>query len=128
MSLSAWTEIKSKIDLIYTLELFKEQRYADDACEFIWTPISDEKAEGNFLNTRTNLKATFLPWLISEPNGGNKEDFVLLKRSDKQYIDNVATKSPSCAVCDISFKTQLYLRGVCKHTYLGKIGKRPYFF
>ena len=119
------TEIKSTMDLIYTLELFQEQKDANAACDFIWTPISDEKAEGDYLNARTNVKAVFLPWRYSEPNGGNKENFVLLKRSNKQYIDNVATKSPSCAVCDISFKTQLYLRGVCKHTYLGKIGKIP---
>ena len=102
----------------YTLELF-EKTYT--SCTYIWTPLTDEKKEGRYINVITGKPASFLPWKASEPNGFKDENIVLLSRSGSPgYTDNVVTKGPSCTVCDINRKTMFNLLGRCKETYFGK--------
>ena len=108
----------SVVDMDYTLTLFEKTR---ESCSFIWTPLTDEQEEGLFMNALTGKAASYLPWMVSEPNGFLDENLVLLSiKGTPGYVDNVLTKKPSCTVCDIGITTTFNLIGVCEQTFFSK--------
>ena len=111
------TEVKDWKDLNYVVSLFSNPTAV---CEFIWTPYSDENDEGTYINARFGNLASYMPWEVSEPNGGTDESLVLLSRITKGYSDNVSTKGPACTVCEIDVTAKFNLIGVCKETYFGE--------
>ena len=110
------TELMNMEDIEHTLDLFKN---INSPCKNIWTPLTDEENEGGYKSSITGRINQFLPWEVSEPNGFNDENHVLLKVSSKGYFDNVKSKKSTCVACDL-FKTTIFtLRGVCKDSHFG---------
>ena len=103
-------------NLLYTVSLFKNM---NSPCKHIWTPVTDEKNESEYRSAIIGGLVRYLPWEVSEPNGFQDENLVLLKISSMGYLDNVNTKKPSCAACDVYRTATFSLTGVCKDTYFG---------
>ena len=89
------------------------------ACDRIWTPISDDKTEGEFFNMNDGSEATFLPWDDSEPNGGLDENHVRVDYPGGLYKDIAAGWPGVCGSCVLHTSLVLQLDGLCDHSYIG---------
>ena len=112
------TELKNIEDLEYTLTLFENQ---NSACDYIWTPLTDEEEEGKFKNIETGYLASYLPWNSGNPDGFTKQNNVVLELVSKEYKDLSGTWTNTCNACDLPINTTFSLLGICKDTFLGKI-------
>ena len=96
-------------------------RTTSASCSHIWTPYSDVKEEGEFVNLEDNSPATYLPWLKGQPNGHRLQNSVAIvpKMRLTPYVDsNYQTKS--CSWCTVKLSLVLHLRGACQESYLGE--------
>ena len=107
----------------FTLSNFTEwfDRTTSGSCEMIWTPISDEKEEGIFVNLEDSKEAKYLPWYDGQPNGGTLENSVVIwpNVGANPYVD-VSFDTAACSLCYLRVDLTLSLRGVCKHTLMGE--------
>ena len=111
------TEAKDDNDKTQIISMFEAM---NNSCKGIWTPFIDKEKEGEFKSSVTGKLASYLPWKEGEPNGGNKENYVIIHPKDKSYHD-VDKNYPFCTTCDIHKSTVFTLIGVCKDSYFGII-------
>ena len=110
-------ELKNIEVMEYTLTLFENQNHS---CEYFWTPLTDEKVEGQYKNINTGASASYLPWANRFPVEFNKQSNVILKLESKDYLNIIGKRKNTCTACDIPTTATFSLIGVCKDTYLGK--------
>ena len=91
----------------------------NSSCDFVWTPLVDEKIEGHFISSVTGQLATSLPWGADQPGGGMDENNVAINVADKSFNDFPKSER-HCTACQISKITEFYLIGVCSDTFFGK--------
>ena len=89
------------------------------SCPKLWLPLSDEKREGFWENTNEGREASLLKWADGQPNGLRDQNHAALFMETLEFGDFAAGAS-HCVSCKLSTKAVLTLRGVCKHSYLGK--------
>ena len=53
-------------------------RITNKTCKRIWTPYSDKREEGVFVNVDDGSPVTFLPWAVGDPNGGKIENGIAI--------------------------------------------------
>ena len=115
--------ILSSYDNASTLRDFAEwfESISAGSCSFLWTPYSDEKSEGDFVNMNDNAEATYLPWGPSQPNGGREENFVRMTYNpdDIQYIDSANFVKGTCSSCQLNTTLLLRLAGLCNDSFIG---------
>ena len=92
------------------------------SCSSIWTPYSDEKEEGEFVNLEDNSKATYLPWLKGQPNGDRLQNSIAINPYMRltPYVD-LNSQTKSCSWCTVKLSLVLHLRGACLESCLGEI-------
>ena len=91
---------------------------ATDSCPLVWVPISDERSEGIWENTNTNVESKFLPWSEGQPNGQRTQNHAGIHIASAQIRD-FFDEDPHCAYCSLNTRAFLKLRGLCKDSYLG---------
>ena len=89
-------------------------------CSSIWTPFSDQKLEGSFLNMNNDAEAKLELWVKGEPNGGRNENFVVIDVPEAA-LNDVAQSKLSCSSCLVSSSLLLELDGLCKDSLIGNI-------
>ena len=89
-----------------------------DSCPLVWVPISDERSEGIWENTNTNVESKFLPWSEGQPNGQRTQNHAGIHIASAQIRD-FFDEDPHCAYCSLKTRAFLKLRGLCKDSYLG---------
>ena len=94
------------------------KRTTGSNCPYIWTPLSDEKSEGVFLNMNNNAEAEFQIWDGVEPNGGEDENFVMIEVSRGVFLDVSPTKL-ICSSCSLSTSLLLHMDGLCEDSLIG---------
>ena len=114
------TTIRDEAALISYIQWFR-QLAGEGRCKYIWTPHSDEKLEGAFINMNTGTEAEFLPWYPTEPNGGRSQNSVAIKTTlgPKSYIDGTSYFS-NCFSCSLKSSLTFIWMGACIHTRLGE--------
>ena len=90
------------------------------AFDKIWVPFSDDKQEGVFLNLNDQTEAVFLPWGISQPNGGSGQNYVSFSHN-LDYRDNPADREGIWSSCLLDSSLLLRLDGLCDNSYIGKL-------
>ena len=100
------------------MTLFENQ---NSACDYVWTPLTDEEEEGKFKNIETGYLASYLPWNSGNPDGFTKQNNVVLDLVSKEFNDLSGTWTNTCNTCDLPINTTFSLLGICKDTFLGKI-------
>ena len=90
------------------------------ACSYIWTPLTKMENGDSFINMNDNTETTVLNWARGQPNGGENENFVLIKVAEKALADAEADW-PSCSSCRISKMLLLHLDGRCEHSLMGNV-------
>ena len=89
----------------------------------VWVPFSDERQEGVFLNMNDQTEAVFLPWDISQPNGGIDQNYVSFQ-ANLHYRDNPADREGIWSSCLLDSSLLLRLDGLCDSSYIA--GKFPH--
>lgn len=87
-------------------------------CPLIWLPLSDERKEGVWENTNTNLEPTFLKWESGQPNGLELQNYAVLLWEILSFHDDSVEKE-RCTICTSKTQALLTLRGTCKTSFLG---------
>ena len=87
-------------------------------CTAVWTPYSDEKAEGTFLNMNDGTLAKYLPWDTNQPNGGSDENHVRLLLQTSLYLDTPMDLE-FCSHCFLESSLLFRLDGLCADSYIG---------
>ena len=90
------------------------------SCPNVWTPLSDEKSEGTFLNMNCNSDAKYQIWDKAEPNGGKEENYVTIKVQSASLQD-VAENEFYCSTCSLPSSLLLRLDGVCEDSFIGNL-------
>ena len=106
-------------DTEYTISLFEAM---NTSCENIWTPFTDEGTEGQFVSAISGKFGTYLPWVLTEPDGAEEENHVAIDISSRGYLDTDSNYL-FCVPCDLHVRLEFSLVGVCKDTYFGKLEK-----
>ena len=99
---------------------------ATDSCPLVWVPISDERSEGIWENTNTNVESKFLPWSEGQPNGQRTQNHAGIHIASAQIRD-FFDEDPHCAYCSLNTRAFLKLRGLCKDSYLGIVTSKELF-
>ena len=91
-------------------------------CNLVWTPITDERTEGRFVDTEDGSSPTFLPWTSGQPNGGREENVVAVDRAKmpRPYKDTTALNT-HCFSCSLPQTEGLRLKGLCAGSLLGRL-------
>ena len=84
----------------------------------VWTPLSDQNSEGLFLNMNNNSTVHYQNWDNNEPNGGKRENFVVIDVRTAALSD-VEENRLFCSACSISSSLVLRLDGVCEDSFIG---------
>ena len=87
-------------------------------CPCMWTPLSDENSEGVFFNVNINSTVQYQNWGKREPNGGKKENHVIIK-ARTTALNDVDKNRLFCSACSISSSLVLRLDGVCQDSFIG---------
>ena len=90
------------------------------SCPYVWTPLSDEKSEGMFLNMNSNSDAKYQIWDKAEPNGDKEENYVTIKVQSAALHD-VAEDKFYCSTCSLPSSLLLQLDGVCEDSFIGNL-------
>ena len=89
-------------------------------CEYFWTPYSDEREEGHYREVYTGEEISSFDWEPGQPNGESIENMLaLVPRINK--IRDVDKETDICVSCTVPHKV-VYMRGICKHSFLGNTG------
>ena len=88
-------------------------------CEYFWTPYSDEKEEGHYYDVYTEDEISSFDWESGQPNGERIENILGLTSRINKFRD-IDKEADVCASCTVPHKV-VYMRGVCKHSYLGML-------
>ena len=84
----------------------------------VWTPLSDQNSEGLFLNMNNNSTVPYQNWDNNEPNGGKRENYVVIDVRTAALSD-VEENRLFCSACSISSSLVLRLDGVCEDSFIG---------
>ena len=97
-------------------------RGTEEICPELWTPITDQLNENQFLNIYDNSAVSYLPFIKGQPNGGSSQNCVnmIMSQSPTPYND-AQCDIKSCVVCEQSSRRLLRLRGLCPDTNLDTI-------
>ena len=88
-------------------------------CKYFWTPYSDEKEEGHYCNVYTGEEISSFAWGPGQPNGERIENILGLDSRINKFKDK-DKELDVCVSCTVPHKV-VYMRGVCKHSYLGML-------
>ena len=110
------TEAMNKRDLERIISLFETM---NSSCKYVWTPVTDEETEGQFISSVTGQLVTYLPWKEGQPDGGDTCNHVNINMDTKLYHDTSSTFL-NCFVCDLFKDTEFFLLGVCETSYFGE--------
>ena len=88
------------------------------ACSSVWTPFSDEKNEGNFVNMNNGLEANLF-WTKTQPNGGRDQNYVVMSSLSHLYTDVQQQAFAVCTSCLLDKSLLLRLDGLCKDSNIG---------
>ena len=116
IGVSHMSEISNHVDMNHAPQILHP---LSKLCPFIWTPLSDEVEEGKFKSAVSGEVANFLPWADQEPNGERAQNNVVLDVIGQTYKDFSINYTNFCFVCTISKHVEIFLTGVCQHSYLG---------
>ena len=106
------------------------EKKAEGICSRFWTPFSDKVEEGLFASLEDGSKANFLPWAPGEPSGGvyeNGVEFAVNQRDQSHSVhyndqfSDAGIDSFICSACFLDRSFTLNLKGVCVHTFMGKL-------
>ena len=89
-------------------------------CQDIWTPFTDETSEGKFVSANSGKIATFLPWMKGQPNGGDFQNHLAIRRDNSDNVGYHDAKSGNlfCGSCTLHKTTVFTLWGRCEFTFL----------
>ena len=90
------------------------------SCPYVWTPFSDQRSEGLFLDMSNNTEADPKFWDKDEPNGGKDENFVEIDVAEKA-LNDVGDTRRICTSCQIPASLLLRLDGRCAESLIGNI-------
>ena len=110
------TEARSERDIRHTVSLFKNMK---SSCEYVWTPLVDEVAEGQYKSSVTGKLVTYLPWKEDRPDGADEENHAVIHLASEKY-DDKDEKEHFCTACDLHKSTEFILLGACENTFFGK--------
>ena len=93
------------------------------SCYSIWTPFSDKEVEDTFVNLNTNSNASLGTelWDVSEPNGGEDQNYVRAAFPKYLYRDNPEEREGVCSACVLERALLLRLDGLCEDSFIGDI-------
>ena len=89
-------------------------------CHSVWTPFSDVKTEGLFLNINDGSEARYLPWEAAQPNGGSDENYVRIMLRMSLYRAVPLDSPQICTSCLLDRSLLLRLDGLCEDSYIGE--------
>ena len=92
-----------------------------DTCNNIWTPFSDQKTEGKFLNLVDGSSPTFMPWAPNFGNMGPKANGVVIYIPDRPTpYGDVGSDQKNCISCSLPRNLTLKIMGLCRESKLGE--------
>ena len=119
---SHMTSVNSEEEMEEFIRWFKETS-KEDMCRYIWTPFSDAETEGVFVSLVDHSNATYLPWKLSQPDGGLVQSAVSIDTKGKEgpghYIDDASADYLGCFSCSSPRRFSLKRMGACLHSHLG---------
>ena len=89
-------------------------------CSFLWTPFSDQAAEGTFVNIESGEEQSKLAWKSKQPSGGSTENSLRIDMTSK-LIEDVKESDGDCFVCKLQRSFTARLRGGCEETKLERL-------
>ena len=111
--------VQEDFESLYTISIWYFN-FTRGFCFNIWTPFSDKKEKGVFVNMFDNSKANFLPWDISEPTNGTNEIYVTISYpSGRNRHSTAKPESAVCSSCLLDRSLMLQMDGHCEDTFMG---------
>ena len=117
---SHMTSVNSEEEMEDFILWFRETS-KEDICKYIWTPFSDAETEGVFVSLVDHSNATYLPWMLTQPNGGLVQSAVTIdtRGGPGHYVADVGADYLGCFSCSSPRRFSLKRMGACLHSHLG---------
>ena len=111
----------SRTELTTFLAWF-EGAVPQDSCRHIWTPFSDAAKEGNFISLDNGEDAKFLPWALSLPIRGGRENAIAIdvSQGENPYITTLGDYL-NCFACTIKANFSARIYGACHSSFIGRL-------
>ena len=82
-------EANSRENIKQQISLYENM---NSTCDSIWTPYTDEEVEGQFKSSVTGQLVNYLPWVVSQPDGAETENFISINMVFILNLDKVSLK------------------------------------
>ena len=89
-------------------------------CSFLWTPFSDQEAEGTFVNIENGKEQKTIAWKTGQPNGGSTENSLKINL-DAKLVEDEKEAIGDCFACRLRRSFSASLRGGCEETKLERL-------
>ena len=91
-------------------------------CRYIWTPFSDAGEEGHYVSLDIGEDAKFLPWALSMPIKGGRENAIAIDVSfgENPYMTALGDYL-NCFACTVKANFSARIYGACHSSFIGRL-------
>ena len=95
---------------------------SQDSYRYIWTPFSDATKEGHFISLDNGEDTRFLPWSLSLPIRGGRENAIAIDvyKGENPYITTLGDYL-NCFACTIKANFSARIYGACHSSFIGRL-------